>query len=544
MRINIFIRASGIATATTLLALSILPVGAEEPIAPSSSDLKAHLSLADAVKTALEQDAAIRIEKTSVSSAEGKARSEAGPFDLVIEPAARYGKELRPLNSIERIIENQNVITEEQNSQSISATKKFRNGISVTPSVQTQQLKDNSINTGRQRIASSLLNLQLDVPLLRGLGSAASASERSAKLNVSATKLRFQHFVSQRIFEVAAHYLALVTAREEVKLLNDSVSREEKIYEMVKTLVQLDEVPSMEKIQQESSLSALNVRKLNAEQRLSQTKTELSRLMGLKDSGDLPREIRLDELPEIGKDDIFSTLLQSKETLIQHALSHRGDLEATSIDKDRGEILVDAGKNHLLPEVNLQGNAGYRGIKEGSSFQNNYSSAVEHLRGLNWSVGVVASVPWNNDLARGDLQTLTAELEKSTIQHEDLSNSIRANINQQLMDLENYRNQLIQAKRASELAFKATEDRKTLFKEGHATLIEIDLSENDLIGSLLDYNQAKLNYFITVMRLRFETATLLHEEKDGIDVDLENMMKLPDLDGFLRSNPSTQESKL
>ena len=155
---------------TTLLAIA---VDSGEPPPPPKFSLDA------AVRQALVQSPAVRVQEAEIDRREGVREQASGEFDWLASAAASRVKERNP--TVDPLGRDA-VIAGDTTAYSLSAARKLRNGVIVQPFVEVGVTGHDS--PASPTFGSSQVNLQIVVPLLRGLGAdstgAAEAAARAA----------------------------------------------------------------------------------------------------------------------------------------------------------------------------------------------------------------------------------------------------------------------------------------------------------------------------------------------------------------------------
>ena len=162
------------------------------PFAPSPArgqDLVS-VSMQDAIVRTLQLSPVVQVQKEKVKQSRALAEQSAGAFDWVV-----FGNTETYAEEDEDVSLN----------TSVGATKRFRNGIEITPSF--SKAENSKISTRFIEQNGSILNLKILVPLLRGLGAEHSgAEEQAANFNWTASQYQSKHDISASVSKTASRF--------------------------------------------------------------------------------------------------------------------------------------------------------------------------------------------------------------------------------------------------------------------------------------------------------------------------------------------------
>lgn len=196
------------------------------------------------------------------------------------------------------------------------------------------------------------------------------------------------------------------------------------------------------------------------------------------------------------------------------ALTRRPDFNRSKDLLAQKGIEVSLFRNQLLPQLDLVGSYGRRGIDQ------RFSPALEDIRDENlphYSFGLIFSIPLENRAARGSLKARKEERERLQLEMQELQQKI-------LMDVEialgaaQAEFQRAAATREARLAAEAAYDAEVKkLENGKSTSFQVLSLQNDLttarsreIRALADYNRA-------LTELYFNEGTILERSKITVE---------------------------
>ncbi|RJR47978.1 MAG: TolC family protein [Deltaproteobacteria bacterium] len=171
---------------------------------------------------------------------------------------------------------------------------------------------------------------------------------------------------------------------------------------------------------------------------------------------------------------------------------------------------------------------GYGGLQESGNFRDYLNSINHNTVGLNYSASLMFKYPLGNNAAEGLAAQKLAQKRQAQIQSADLDRKIRSNVLVTLEALIRYRAALKKAREAVALYRRGYADENLRFRMGVSTIIDLITVQNRLSSAMITEVDSQLDYANAVVRLRFETGTLLIKEKDRYRVEMKRLIRIPD----------------
>lgn len=286
------------------------------------------------------------------------------------------------------------------------------------------------------------------------------------------------------IAEVATAYYDLLALDQNLKVLDETITIQEKASELVKIQKEAAVTNELAVTQFEAQLLNLRALRLDILQWIAETENSINFL-----AGRYPQAIARDtsffrtQVPVVVKEGVPSSLLQNRPDI------RKAELELAASRAD-----VQAAKAAFYPSLNITGSAGFQAFKTGLLFSSPESIAYGLVAGL--------SAPIINRAA------IKAEFSYATAtQFEQLYNYQKTIVNgyievyNELLRTQNLQ-QVVEIRTREAAAFsQSIEISEDLFRTGRANYIEVLFAQQNALKAKLDLNEAKKNQFLTTVNL-------------------------------------------
>ncbi len=398
---------------------------------------------------------------------------------------------------------------------------RFRRGSALTSTLSLVSSEDNFGGKLREpRYGDSLtpnsffttLGLTLDLPLGRGAGISADAPERAAAQAASAAS----HFLEQSASEVSLStvlaYVDLAAAQERVALLEQSVTRQERILQGTQELVDADQVPAIDLKRSAARLAQTRSDALAARAELSTARLDLQRAMGLEAKTIEVTPLAAETLESLLPDDLSGA--GELNALVARALDNRGDVLAASELFTANSILAEAARHDLAPEFGLRFNVSFNGLHE--SFKDRwydlegfYRAADGTIAGPSYGGALTFRLPLGNNSARGRLLQADASTAQARIEQVDLQRDVRLRLIETRGTVEATRATLAALSDSVRFSQETLESSVELFRAGELSVIDSLFTEEQVTQARLGWIDAAQRYLSALAQLRFEADGLL-----------------------------------
>jgi outer membrane protein TolC len=518
-----------------LFSLVILQRGPANAQSTNAQSTAPHsgLSLLDAVESTLQEHPLIRSQQAQVQISRGFREQASSVFDSVITSGLSANRSNLPLTSLQQ---QQNtasgvIDTADQISNTAAYTvgmqRLFRNGISVTPQLQLGRTTDNLFSTGG--INTSTLGFAVNIPLMQGRGkSVVAAQETAAKEEVDATLLDLNFLISQLMTNTASSYWNLVAAEKNLAIATDAEERGKVYLDQVSTLVNADHVPRNDLHEVQANLAQRSATRVAAEQQVFAAQQQLALDMGVSaERIVLSTPVPSDDFPIAEEQKLPSDIGPCMEYYSEEALQRRGDYLASQRRYAGTRVLLNAARNRMLPQVNLNLYSGYTGMQEGRQVTDFFSSSFTRVPGPNAAAGITYTFPSGNRAARGEVLRSEGAVTQAEVQRLQLARGINSSV---VVSLEGVRNAILRAQRAREAvdSFRsALTGEREKYAGGIGSIVNILSVEDKLTAALSEQVQSELAYVTALAQFRLATGTLVQPNQAVQNVPADTFVALP-----------------
>lgn len=405
---------------------------------------------------------------------------------------------------------------------SVAVARKFRSGVIVQPSVEVAVVEPGS--PAGPDAGTSQLNLQIVVPLLRGLGAQSSgASEAAARGDVEVARLLYRHQLSAQTVAIVEAYWSARAAEAAVVVQHDDERRAQKLHEGIRVLVDTRIFAPNLLLQSEANLRQKSTSSRNAELDAQSARFALARVMGLPAEELVQMPAPSDPLPA---DAAVLAVASSEDRSrwITRALNRRADYLASRQSQVPLRLLTRQAELDLKPRLDLSVRGGYAGLDAG---RNLLSPLSQRLTGANGRVGFSLDWPVANTYQRGVLRSRRAverQAELSTAQAQtDVAADVCLSLEEVRLRAETMRN----AAATADIARKAVEQEQRKLQTGEASVLDVINLENLLSSARLSEIDAQAGYAIAVARLRYAVGEVFTTDQTDRSFQLNNLTTPP-----------------
>ncbi len=489
------------------------------------------VSIVDVLEQTLVRHPQLNIQRQEVVLNKGILQQASGIFDTALSSDASQSRTNTPLTLVNQITAEQ-ALSIPENNQAINLTtidagaaKLFRNGISVSPSFFLTRDTDNLL--AASGVNTSHVGLLVTIPLLRGRGyNAVGAQERASAIEVESSIYDLNHLVAQLVTKAMTSYWTLVAARRSLEIAASTEERGRTLVENVNALIEADQVPRSDINDVSANLADRVSARLSAEQDVIVARTQLAIDMGLSGNqvsiGDPSAS-----LPDFQGQTIPDNSQSGLTALMQEASLRRADLIAARKRIGEAHVFVVEAQNRILPDVSLNLNLGYSGLKEGTALSRYLAAPFTGIRGIDLTAGVSYRFPIGNNVAAGQLTQSKASEQQSNLRYADIERNIDASV---LTSVEAIRHAVkrIETSRESVNAFMAAlSSQRERYRLGSSSVVEVLTLEDRLNTALLNQVQAELNYATALVQFRFAIGAIVDPEKPVQVIDPQLFLTLP-----------------
>jgi outer membrane protein len=318
-------------------------------------DGKLSLSLRDAVILTLENNSAIRVDRTQVDSSIFPVLSAYSPFDPLIQAVLNINRYSYPGDSeLQGIGQASDAALNTLNqSGQVSYIQAFKSGTAINATVSSNKYSTNNSFYFFNPSFSSTFNFQFTQSLLRNAGvSINTATITIAQRVLKQSRVNFQAQVNDAILDTVTQYWAVVQARGNLVVEQKSLSLAEASYARDKRALELGALPPLDIYRSQSEQASRKLQAIQGEYALRRTEEQLRLTIGAdQDPSIAALPLDLTEKPEpegnLDTPDLPEVLAK--------ALASRPEIEATTYALANDETSIRIAHNQLKPDLSLGG---------------------------------------------------------------------------------------------------------------------------------------------------------------------------------------------
>jgi outer membrane protein TolC len=401
-----------------------------------------------------------------------------------------------------------NAVQTNSQTYDVSYSQGFTTGtnfsLSFNNSVTNQNILTNVLNPS----TSSTLDFTITQNLLQGFGIAVNNRNiRVAKNNMKISDLQFQQQLITTISGVLNIYWDLVAFDENVRVAQQALKAAQQLYEDNKKQVAIGTLAPIEVTRAEAEVATDQQNLLVAETNVLQQETILKNSLS-KNGVASPSisEVRIVPLEHIA--------IPAKESLpplpemVDEAMKNRPELQQNKINIDSQKINMVGTRNGLRPTLQafaeltnngLTGQPNINPITGGPDtyFVGGYGNGIAQIFRRNfpsYSAGISLNIPLRNRAAQADYVTDQLSLRQSQLQLQKAENSIRVDVRNAVIGIEQARAGNEAAVKARILQQQTLDAEQKKYALGASTVFQVIQDQRDLATAQGNEVQAEATY--------------------------------------------------
>ena len=429
-----------------------------------------------------------------------------------------------------------NTFVFETSNSNIGIQKGFLTGTNVSLDWRNTLNDTNSLRANFDPSLRSNVTLRISQSLLQGFGrSVNSRNIRIAKNNREVSDLAFKAQVIATVTQVQNLYWDLVSFRAEVRSREEDLRLAQKLYEDNKRRVEIGVLAPIEIVRAEAEVASREQDLTLAVTRVQLQETTIKNAVsknGLASPSILDVEIvptdRI-EVPDIEE-------IQPLQDLMGLALQSRPELAQSRIQLKNQDISLKGVRNAMLPQISifadLTNNAlagrlnedfvGFPGIENVVSdfFVGGLGTSLSQVLRRNfpdYQIGVRVSFPLKNRRAQADMTATLLERRRADIQLRQQENSIRAEVRDAVIGVQQARARFTAAEKTRILQERTLDAEQKKFKLGASTIFFVVEAQRDLALARSAEIAAQNNYIKSKVALDRATGKTLGVNNIAID---------------------------
>jgi outer membrane protein TolC len=527
------------ALAAACLAV-LTATGFAAPAAPQQ-DAPLRLSLADALRLALEQNLDIAVIDYDRRIARERIVTELGAFDPVIgvgtpgatamvgSPGGGFGQAAPAAGGIgysssetpsTSALAGADVSRAAAFATRAQVRQRFDFGLSYEAAYDVGRSTTNSTFTSLDPSWSNNLGFAVSQPLLRGRGKEASGSQLLlAQRNRTVSEENFRAQVNGILFDVVNAYWELVFAERNMQVAESSSQLAQEQLGRTRDQVEVGMLAPVEETQAQVAVAQRRndlILARNASANAADT------LRALLEAESLPGGWETELV--VTEDPAVTPRPADVDAALQAALANRPEVVAAEATIAANRVQVDKARSDLLPALDLVGSLLYQGIGGDRLVRGafpdtriievipgGYGDALSQLFGLGfgtWRIGFNFSMPIGNHAAEGNFAQATLAEDQARAELQRIRQQTLLEVRQAARSVDDAGELMVSTRATRELAEQQLAIEQDRFEVGMSTNFEVLAFQDDLARAQVQELRAMIDYLRAEAALARVTGSL------------------------------------
>lgn len=465
--------------------LALLFLSCTHPlIADELSGTIEDITLKNAVEQALENNLDLKLQKEEMEVSRGELQTAKGKFDILFSAEiGAQSKEQTPF--IPGTGDH-----EDTGRWNARTEKLFTTGTAVSFSWNNNSYDSNAVGLPFNPSYNSGLLLAVKQPLLKGFGENIQTAEiKAIEKQLASVTHQVDNVAANLAASVKRAYWNLVFAWQDIEVRKFSLKLARKLLVETEEKIDAGKLAPVELYQPQSEVAKREELLISAERAIGVAEDELRLLLN--------SENWLNSYHPVDKPVTTPVQLNLPE-ILKNALKNRPDIKAADLSVRAVEIQKESSTDQLRPDLSLVGNLGRTGTED------NYGDAVNNSLGNGnnlWQIGLQFSMPFDNSIAKGNLQKVNARLKIARTRAKLLRQQIRKTVRTTVRDVKLAMKALEATRKTSLATRKRLEAEQVKFKSGRATTLDVLIAQDAYSQALSQENQTTIAYEKTLAEL-------------------------------------------
>ncbi len=457
------------------------------------------LTMADAVKAAVERNLDVRVERYNPAQQEAEYQKSRAIYDPNLQLLADYADSTSirsfTLSPPERMADRST-----QLNAGLSQLF-FTGGTAILGFNNTYIRGDASGTTGFSSYWQSSLGVTISQPLLKNLGrEATELAIDTARLGKNTSLEQFNARLNTVVAQVRTEYYTLYSLREERQVKKISLELARKILIETQARVKAGVMPAMEILNAEFGVATREKELIDAERAVSDQIDLLRRLLQLEQAG----ELEIVEAPS------RAAYQLSEQEQIQSAIARRPEVRELKRTLELLELQTRVSGNRTLPDLTLSASAAATGLAT------TYSRDMDRLGSgdyPNWSVGLALAFPLGNRAAENEYRKNRLKVDQAVLKLRNQEELVANEVRSAVRAVGAYYKQIEVTDRGRAFAEERFKAFARKAEVGLATNKEVLDVENELATAKNNQIKAQTAYANAVTQLWKSTGELLEQQQ-------------------------------
>jgi HAE1 family hydrophobic/amphiphilic exporter-1 len=489
-------------------------LGTPEHLRSYVVDGKIRLSLRDAVVLTLENNSLVHVQETQVEGAKFSVLGAHAPFDpAVVSSYNLTSSTASPFTQLQGTGGFNLNVKDTTRSFQAAYSQTFETGTNVQAGFSSSKYSSNYFLFLFNPYIASALTLQFTQPLLRnGWLTANRAPIVIARRNLQQSRANFAAEVNDNVLQAVTQYWAVVQARGSLEVARSSMNAAETTYKRDKRALELGALPPLDIYRSESQVASRRVQVIQSEYALKQAEDQMRLTIGADQDPYLQAlDLELTEKPD-PEGELLST---DTAAALQKALTKRPELDAAQAALAGDETRIRLAHNHLLPQLDLQGNYASNGVG-GTSLNNTNqlvtSSSLSQLFGFGYptyTAQLSLNFPLRNRAAQAELGSALVSRRSDLYSQRRLQEQITLDVSNAVHQLEQAKLTIVAGKEALDLAKKNMSAEQRKYELGSGTIFLVLEAQMEVATAEQSLLQAEVGYQLALATVDHATGELL-----------------------------------
>lgn len=470
-------------------------------------------------------------------------------LDPALIASASWAHQTTPQSS--NFVTGTAALIQRQDLNSVTIQKYFSTGTLVSFGLSDNTLTNNNSRAQFEPSTASSLSLNFTQHLLQGFGRGINDRQiRIAKNNREVSDLTFKAQVIATVTAVMDLYWDLVSYQQVVKVQQDAVATDQRLYDNNKKQVEVGTLAPIEVTRAEAQIAAdqqaLTVAQTNVLQQETILKNALSR-NGVQNPVLANAHIIPTDRIQVPDVEAISPIQDSTAL----ALSARPELSQFRILIQNQELAIKGARNELLPSLDFVAtvaNGGLAGtpvsppatcvtnpsstacIPPNGYFAGGYGTVLGQLFSRNfptYMAGFNLTLPIHNRAAQADALTTQLNLRQQEVSMQKMENQVRVEVQNAVIALQQARAQHQAAQQALRLQQQTVDAEEKKLALGASTVYNVILTQRDLVTAESNLVAAETAYAKARVEINRATGQTLNDNDISIDEAFRGVVSRP-----------------
>ncbi|MBS1767446.1 MAG: TolC family protein [Acidobacteria bacterium] len=335
--------------------------------------------------------------------------------------------------------------------------------------------------------------------LLNGFGKATRANLIVARNGSKSADYQFQQSVIQLVATIETDYWNVVYAKENLANIQEALKLAQKQLDENKIRVQVGTLAPIEITQAEAQVALQEQNIITAEAALANAKDALIRALYPLESR--PAAIEATDEP------VVQPLSIDEDSAEKMAVETRPEMKAAQLTLESQQVLAEAARNRTMPTLDLS--VGYIGSASNADKLAPVNTDLTGFKYPGYNIGLTFAYPILNRAARGQRMQADANLRSSELGLRDEELQVRLDVRQAYRNLEAFSRGVAAAEKTRQYQEQALDAEQKKFENGMSTNFLVLQQQTALTNARTAEIQAKINYATGVTALEKAMGHLL-----------------------------------